>query len=137
MPLRRERMPGVTGIDQRLAQVRAGLTRLTPEEAAARVTEGRAVLIDTRTETQMAEHGLVPGALAINRTILEWRLDPTSGHALPIAHERLLCIVLCQEGYSSSLAAASLQSVGVEATDVIGGVDAWIAAGLPLRRATD
>lgn len=84
-----------------------------------------AVLIDTRTEGQRAQHGEVPGALVINRTVLEWRLDPTSAHAVPEAFGDPLVIVLCQEGYSSSLAAASLRTLGVNATDVVGGFEAW------------
>jgi rhodanese-related sulfurtransferase len=91
--------------------------------------------VDTRTEPQRSEQGELPGALVIDRTVLEWRLDPASGAAIPEATGYdLQVIVLCRQGYSSSLAAASLRAVGLHrATDVIGGVEAWAAAGLPLH----
>ena len=76
----------------------------------------------------------MPGAVVIDRTVPEWRLDPASGFAIPEAtgHD-LLVVVLCRQGYSSSLAAASLRAIGLHrATDVIGGVEAWAEAGLPL-----
>ncbi len=118
------------GVDELLQQARAGLVRLTPQEAV----EGGLLLIDTRTSEQRAEQGELPGALVIDRTVLEWRLDPTSPWRVPEAAPGVRVAVLCRQGYSSSLAAASLRAVGVEATDVVGGVEAWAAAGLPLHR---
>lgn len=102
---------------------------------AARAHEDGALLIDTRTEAQRCEQGELPGAIVIDRTVLEWRLDPHSPWRIPEAKSAdVEVIVLCREGYSSSLAAASLQAVGLHrATDVVGGVDAWIAAGLPVH----
>ncbi|HYM96578.1 MAG TPA: rhodanese-like domain-containing protein, partial [Candidatus Sulfotelmatobacter sp.] len=94
-----------------------------------------ALLVDTRTDSQRASDGEIPGALVIDRTVLEWRLDPASPSRIPQAtgHD-LRAIVICNEGYSSSLAAASLQDIGlVNATDVIGGFQAWKAAGLPVE----
>jgi rhodanese-related sulfurtransferase len=109
------------------------MRRLTPHEAVAAARAG-ALLVDTRTEWQRAAQGEVPGALVIDRTVLEWRLDPASGASIPEATGYdLLVVVLCRQGFSSSLAAASLRAVGLHrATDVVGGVEAWAAAGLPL-----
>lgn len=120
-------------IDDVLAQARSGLRRLSPEQAWTEVEAG-ALLVDTRTPPQRARQGELPGALVIDRTVLEWRLDPTSPARIPEAsHDGIRVIVICRQGYSSSIAAASLQAVGlVRATDVIGGVEAWAAAGLPL-----
>ncbi len=91
-------------------------------------------MIDVRTETQRATHGEIPGAVAIGLNVLEWRLDPASEWRIPQATDHdVRVIVYCQEGYSSSLAAARLQSLGLHrATDVIGGFEAWTAAGLPV-----
>ncbi|HBO54457.1 MAG TPA: sulfurtransferase [Janibacter terrae] len=119
-------------IGRLLESARAGLTRLTPEQAHD-AAKGGALLIDTRTAAQRARQGELPGALVIDRTVLEWRLDPTSPHRIPEAAAGVPVIVLCRQGYSSSLAAASLRSLGVDATDVIGGVEGWIAAGLALH----
>nr|WP_019877187.1 rhodanese-like domain-containing protein [Sporichthya polymorpha] len=80
---------------------------------------------------QRAAEGSVPGALIIERNVLEWRFDPRSDARLPIASYDLSVVVICSEGYTSSLAAASLQDLGLRATDVIGGFSAWKAAGLP------
>ena len=109
------------------------MRRLDAREAAAEQAEG-ALLVDTRTEAQRRIHGNIPDALVIDRTLLEWRLDPTSPSRLPQAKDHdVRVIVICQQGYSSSLAAASLQDLGlVNATDVIGGFEAWKAAGLPV-----
>lgn len=125
-------MPGVDAV---LAAARAGVPRLTPVQALAAARAG-ALLVDTRTEWQRAAQGELPGALVIDRTVLEWRLDPLSDARLPEAvGPQLLVVVVCRQGYSSSLAAASLRAVGLpRATDVIGGVEAWIEAGLPLSR---
>jgi rhodanese-related sulfurtransferase len=120
-------------IDHVLAKARAGLRRLTPQETEA-ARRGGALIIDTRTEAQRREQGEVPGALVIDRTVLEWRLDPRSEARIPEAVDHdIEVVVICRQGYSSSLAAASLQSVGLwRATDMIGGVEAWQQAGLPL-----
>ena len=93
-------------------------------------------MVDTRTAEQRAVGGSIPGALVIDRTVLEWRLDPTSASKIPEAVDAQVRVILvCAEGYSSSLAAASLMDLGlVNATDVIGGFEAWEAAGLPIER---
>jgi rhodanese-related sulfurtransferase len=123
------------GVEGLLAQSRVGVRRMAPSEAFEAAADG-ALLVDTRTEWQRAAQGEVPGALVIDRTVLEWRLDPASDAAIPEATGYdLLVVVLCRQGYSSSLAAASLRAVGLHrATDVIGGVEAWAAADLPLTR---
>ncbi|MDZ5445752.1 rhodanese-like domain-containing protein [Micromonospora sp. 4G57] len=121
------------GIDALLEQARAGLNRLTPQETVEAVRAG-ALLVDTRTETQRREQGELPGAIVIDRAVLEWRLDPASAWRIPEAtgYDREI-VVVCREGYSSSLTAASLQAVGLRrATDMIGGVQAWREAGLPM-----
>ena len=123
-------------IDLLLSAARARLHRLTPEEAL-RAVEGGAVVVDIRPAAQRAEHGDLPGALVVERNVLEWRFDPTSEAALRVADDDLQVVVLCQEGYTSSLAAAALQDVGVHrATDVIGGYAAWVAAGVAPPAAT-
>jgi len=122
-----------TGVDQLLAAARADLDRVTPAEARAAARRG-ALLVDTRTETQRAEQGELPGALVIDRTVLEWRLDPASGVGIPEATGYdVEIVVVCRQGYSSSLAAASLRELGLwRATDMIGGFEAWVADGLPV-----
>jgi rhodanese-related sulfurtransferase len=121
-------------IDEVLERARRRLARVTPEQAATELAEG-ALLVDTRTAAQRAEGGEIPGAIVIDRTVLEWRLDPTSPSRLDEAKDhQIRVIVVCVEGYSSSLAAASLQDVGlVNATDIIGGFEAWKSAGLPIK----
>jgi rhodanese-related sulfurtransferase len=122
-------------IDQVLENARRRLRRVTPQEAAAEQADG-ALLVDTRTVEQRASQGDIPGALVIDRTVFEWRLDPTSPSRIPEAKDHeVRVIVICAQGYSSSLAAASLQDLGlVNATDVIGGFEAWKAAGLPITK---
>ncbi|WP_433300079.1 rhodanese-like domain-containing protein [Actinoplanes sp. CA-030573] len=124
--------PGSIGIDEILAGARARLRRLGPLETAAAIDEG-AVLVDIRPAAQRAEFGEIPGAVIIERNVLEWRLDPRSDARLPFADSYdLQVIVTCQEGYTSSLAAASLQDLGLRrATDLAGGFKAWREAGLP------
>lgn len=120
-------------IDEMLAAARARLRRLTPPQAAAAAAEG-ALLVDTRPAAQRDEYGSIPGALLIERNHLEWRLDPTSDARIPEAtgHD-VAVVVICQAGYASSLAAVSLQDIGLRrATDLAGGFDAWAAAGLPV-----
>jgi rhodanese-related sulfurtransferase len=125
---RRER-----GIDGRLAIVRRWLRRLTPTETQRAVESGEAILVDIRPEAQRAREGTISDALVIERNVLEWRLDPTSPDRIgPATGHDLQVILLCSEGYASTLAAESLQALGLwRATDVIGGFQAWRAEGLP------
>ncbi|KRB46376.1 sulfurtransferase [Terrabacter sp. Soil810] len=114
-------------IDEILAEARARLTRVTPAEADAARERG-AVIVDIRPAAQREAEGELPFAVVIERNVLEWRFDPASDASLPIASHDLEVIVLCQEGYTSSLAAAALQDLGIHrATDVIGGYAAWRA----------
>lgn len=117
-----------------LAACRAGVRRLTPGETLAAQQRG-ALVVDTRTEEQRREQGELPGALVIDRTVLEWRLDPAGDARIPEANgPDVEVVVVCRQGYSSSLAAASLRAVGLpRTTDMVGGVEAWAAAGLPLQ----
>jgi rhodanese-related sulfurtransferase len=121
------------GVDALLDRARAGVRRLDPHETRAAVADG-ALLVDTRTESQRRVQGELPGALVIDRTVLEWRLDPASPDRIPEATGYdVPVIVVCRQGYSSSLAAASLRAVGLHrATDLAGGIEAWLAAGLPM-----
>jgi rhodanese-related sulfurtransferase len=121
-------------IHEVLEQARRRLVRIDPLQAAEEQAKG-ALLVDTRTDTQRAAQGEIPGALIIGRTVLEWRLDPNSDMRIPQATDhQVRVIIVCAEGYSSSLAAASLQDIGlVNATDLIGGFHAWKAAGLPVE----
>lgn len=121
------------GIDRHLDRARRELDRVTPRQAQDEVAAG-ARLVDTRPQLRREEEGGIPGALVIERNHLEWRLDPSSEGALPEAGDHgLRWIVFCDEGYASSLAAASLRTVGVvRATDLVGGFRAWRAAGLPV-----
>ncbi len=116
-----------------LAAARSGLRRLSPVEAMRAVQRG-AVLVDTRPEWQRRADGDIPGAVVIERNHLEWRCDPASPDRVPEATGHAVAwIVCCDDGFSSSLAAASLQALGLHrATDVIGGFQAWRAAGLPV-----
>jgi rhodanese-related sulfurtransferase len=124
-----------TTLDQLLANARQGLARLGPAAALEAVDAG-AVLIDIRSETQIAHDGVVPGAIVIGRNVLEWRLDPASPYRHPNApdlHDHV--ILMCDAGYQSSLAAATLQQLGfARATDLDGGFQAWRAAGLLIER---
>jgi rhodanese-related sulfurtransferase len=123
---------GSLGIDEILANARARLSRVGPLETAAAMGRG-AVLVDIRPAAQRAEFGEIPGAVIIERNVLEWRLDPRSEARLSFADSYALeVIVTCQEGYTSSLAAAALQDLGLSrATDLDGGFAAWRDAGLP------
>lgn len=115
-----------------LADARSRLQRLSPAEAFRELDHG-AALVDIRPQWQREREGEVPGALIIERNHLEWRLDPTSSARVPQAAPGRRWIVICAEGYTSSLAADALNSIGVPATDVIGGFAAWREAGLPTR----
>jgi rhodanese-related sulfurtransferase len=116
-----------------LAEARRGLDRLAPAEAASALSAG-AVLVDVRSESQRERDGVVPGSVFFPRNVLEWRCDPAS----PARDERVSdlgrqLIVMCDEGYQSSLAAANLKRLGFErAADLAGGFQAWRAAGLPV-----
>jgi rhodanese-related sulfurtransferase len=117
-----------------LDDARLGLDRLRPEAAFAEIESG-AMLIDIRPPEQRLVEGEVPGAFIIGRNVLEWRLDPRSDASIPdLARYDRRVIVMCSEGYASSLAAASLRQIGLSlATDLEGGFQAWKAAGLPTR----
>jgi rhodanese-related sulfurtransferase len=127
------RPAGARSIDELLAQVRRRIDRVTPEEAAARQAAG-ALLVDTRPWEQRTRDGDVPGAVLVDRNVLEWRLDPASPDRIPqMTGYDVDVVVLCNEGYSSSLVADTLRSLGLtSAVDVIGGFVAWAAAGLPV-----
>jgi rhodanese-related sulfurtransferase len=120
-------------LDQLLAGARARLTRLEPTEAWQAVQQG-AILVDTRPEFQRRADGEIPGAIVIERNHLEWRLHPDSeGRIAEAVDADVHWIVVCDEGYASSLAAAALQTIGLRrATDVAGGFKAWRATGLPV-----
>jgi rhodanese-related sulfurtransferase/predicted metal-dependent enzyme (double-stranded beta helix superfamily) len=127
---------GAPGIDELLAEARSGLRRIRPEAAFAALTDG-AALVDIRPLEQRIVEGEVPGAIIIGRNVLEWRLDPASEARIPaLARPEVRIIVMCSQGYASSLAATSLRRIGLaEATDLEGGFQAWQAAGLPTRPA--
>ena len=125
---------GALSIEQVLSAARARLQRLSPDEAHEAMVKTGAILVDTRPEGQRANEGSIAGALVVERNVLEWRLDPASSARLPVATDHdIQVIVFCSEGYSSSLAAISLQDLGLtRATDMIGGFQAWRAMGLPI-----
>ncbi len=128
------RPPGSRSIDQMLAQARSRLQRLTPAQAHDALCAG-ALLVDIRPGWQRAVEGEVPEALLVERNHLEWRFDPECDARLPQATGYdVQVIVLCSEGYTSSLAADSLRALGLHrATDVIGGFQAWSAQRLPVQ----
>jgi rhodanese-related sulfurtransferase len=117
-----------------LERARSSLSRLTPGEAERAMREG-AVLVDIRSESQRERDGGVPGSLFIARNVLEWRCAPSSAARDPrVCDPRLRVILMCDEGYQSSLAAATLQQLGLpRATDLIGGFQAWRDAGLAVE----
>jgi rhodanese-related sulfurtransferase len=120
--------------DRLLASARARISQVDAEETA-RLQAAGATLVDTRPVAQRIEFGEIPGAIVIDRNVLEWRLDPAGEHRLTtIDHERPI-VVFCQEGYSSSLAVASLVDLGLtDVHDLTGGFAAWTAAGFPIAR---
>ena len=122
-------------IDEVLAAARARLRRLTPAQAALAMRDG-ATLVDTRDSDVRSREGTIPGAVHAPLSVLEWRVDPDSGYQNPaLAGKEDRLILICREGYSSSLAAVRLHELGfVNTTDVIGGFAAWEAAGLPVER---
>lgn len=118
-------------IDDLLAAARARLDRVQPEELAACLAAGDLV-VDIRPEANRREEGELPGAVVIDRNVLEWRLDPACPHAIPEAREGRRVVLVCNEGYASSLAAATLQDLGLhDATDLAGGYRAWRALTRP------
>jgi rhodanese-related sulfurtransferase len=122
------------GIDTVLERVRQGYTRIEPRAAYDAAEAGEALLVDIRYAALRDADGLIPGALVIERNELEWRLDPQGSHRVPEAtgHD-LRVVVVCNEGYASSLAAESLHRLGLHrATDLVGGFQAWRTAGLPV-----
>ena len=122
-----------TTVEELLSEARRGLDRVTPAEARAEQAAG-AVLVDIRSESQRARDGEVPGATRHLRNVLEWRLDPSCPHRdRKLARRDRRLIVLCDEGFQSSLAAATARRFGLDATDVVGGFQAWRADGLPVE----
>ncbi|MGW5674879.1 rhodanese-like domain-containing protein [Streptomyces sp. NPDC003860] len=127
---------GAVGIDELLERVRVQLDRVDARRAFDEAAAG-ALLVDTRYAALRDRDGLIPGALVVERNELEWRLDPQGSHRAPeaVSHD-LRVVVICNEGYASSLAALSLRQLGLHrATDLIGGFQAWRAAGLPVTAA--
>jgi rhodanese-related sulfurtransferase len=123
-------------VDDLLTAARARLDRVHPYQAAEELKAG-ALLVDIRPSEQRRREGAIPGARVLERNVLEWRLDPTSAWRIPEARDHdLRVIVVCSEGYTSSLAAAALQDLGLtKATDLAGGFWAWHGAGLPTTSA--
>ena len=126
----------LTTVEELLAETQAEIDRLSPAEAHQAAQAGD-LLIDIRPVEQRQRDGLVPGATIVQRNVPEWRLDPQGEHRDPgLARQDCRIILICDEGYQSSLAAATLRRFGLEACDVIGGVQEWKAEGLPLNPAT-
>ncbi|MGW0555258.1 rhodanese-like domain-containing protein [Streptomyces sp. NPDC002926] len=114
--------------------MREHLDRVEPKEAFD-AAAGGALLVDIRYAALRERDGLIPGALVVERNELEWRLDPQGSHRAPeaVSHD-LRVVIICNEGYASSLAAVSLRQLGLHrATDLIGGFQAWKTAGLPVE----
>ena len=128
--------PSYAGIDDQLSDARSRLSRVSARAAYQEVLHGRALLVDIRPVAQRLAEGEVArhlGALVVERNVLEWRFDPRHEARLPIAAFDSRVLVLCQEGYTSSLAADALVRLGIHrATDVVGGFRAWREAGLPI-----
>ena len=126
-------------ISDLLDAARARLDRLEPAAAHRALVDDGAILIDTRCADLRHEFGQIPGSVAIPLSVLFWRLDPTSGYDDPrLSDPARLVILVCAHGYSSSLAAATLRDIGFSrATDIVGGFEAWAAAGLPIEPASD
>ena len=124
-------------VDDLLARARAGLERIGPDAAASAVAAGDAVLVDIRAESQRAADGVVPGAIFVPRNVLEWRCDPGSQwRDERVSDPEMRIVLMCDEGFQSSLAAAVLQELGLPlATDLEGGFRAWRDAGLPVESA--
>ena len=126
------------GVDRALAEARRTIRRYEPAEALAR-REAGPVLVDLRSHDERARDGVIPGSIHVPRSVLEWRVDESSGFANPhVAQRELELVLVCDEGYSSSLAAAALVGLGFSrAADLVGGFQAWREAGLPTIPAPD
>ncbi|MEV6684139.1 rhodanese-like domain-containing protein [Streptomyces sp. NPDC051130] len=124
------------GIDALVDRLRTTYARVSPDEAYAASLEG-ALLVDIRYQALRERDGVIPGAVVVERNELEWRLDPLGSHRLPEATGHgLRVVMICNEGYASTLAAASLHALGLHrATDLTGGFQAWKSAGLPVTPA--
>jgi rhodanese-related sulfurtransferase len=122
-------------VDDLLRDARSRLQRLNPQEAREAMDRGEAVIVDVRSDHQRERDGVVPGVIHHPRNVLEWRADPANDACDErIARYDARVVVMCDEGYQSSLAAAVLQDLGIEqATDLDGGFQAWRAAGLPVE----
>jgi rhodanese-related sulfurtransferase len=124
-----------TTVDDLLASARTNLVRVTPEQAFD-AQKGGAVLVDVRSQDERERQGFIPGAVHHPLSVVLWRLDPAQPTSNPKPPLEANLLLICREGYSSSLAAAQLREIGfAHATDVIGGVDAWLEAGLPVELA--
>ncbi|MEY8038756.1 rhodanese-like domain-containing protein [Saccharopolyspora cebuensis] len=124
---------GPFGIDRLLAAAREQLERLTPQQAFAAQRDG-GLIVDIRPQSDRLADGEIPGALTVERLVLEWRLDPGGPHRLAGLRTELPVVLVCNEGYASSLAAAQAQDLGLtRATDLAGGFRAWKSAGLPVH----
>ena len=128
-----ERVATLTTVEELLAEAREQIDRLSPAEAMEAAAAGD-LLIDIRPQEQRQRDGLVPGATIVDRNVLEWRLDPDGEHRNPnLARRDRRIVLICDEGYQSTLAAATLRRFDLDSCDVIGGVQDWMAAGLPLE----
>lgn len=134
-----EPMPERRTIADLLEAARARLDRLEPAAAYLALVDDVAILVDTRCAELRRESGQIPGSVHIPLSVLYWRLHPTSGHDDPrLSDPGRQVVLVCAHGYSSSLAVATLRDLGfTRATDVIGGFEAWAAAGLPVEAASD
>jgi rhodanese-related sulfurtransferase len=121
-------------VHELLNDARTRLHRVTPDAAFVDVVAGEALIVDIRLDWQRAAEGEIPGSYIVDRNHLEWRLHPESDARLAVATTCQRWIVVCSEGYTSSLAADSLNSIGVAATDIVGGYHAWVGAGLPTQQ---
>ncbi len=120
----------------RIADLRSHYARVHPDDLPEEMDRG-ALVIDTRPVEQRSRDGELPGAVVVDRNVLEWRLDPTSPHRLPQVTARSRVIVVCNQGYSSTLAAVSLQSLGLaQATDLVDGFQGLVSAGVLPRLRT-
>jgi rhodanese-related sulfurtransferase len=126
------------GVERLLAAARERIERIEPEAAWAAASTEDALIVDLRSSDERRRHGIVPGSLHVPRSVLEWRADPASEWRNPNLEGRERLILLCAQGYSSSLAAASLVDLGhAWAGDVAGGFDAWLSSGLPIGAAPE
>jgi rhodanese-related sulfurtransferase len=123
-------------IDELLAEARARLQRVDPRAAAA-ILAGGGLVVDIRPAEQRRRDGEIPGAIAVERNVLEWRLAPSSAYRIAeLTGPEHEVVIVCAQGFASSLAAAALLDLGlVHATDLDGGFESWAASGLPVRRA--